>query len=88
MEYPQYLRRVKYYDHETDQTLVILTNSFEIEAIIVADFYKQRWQVELFFKWLKQHLKITIFWSFSETAVKTQIWIAVCTYLLIAYVKK
>ena len=87
-EYPQYLRRVKYFDKETNQTLVFLTNNFEIDTIIVAGLYKQRWQVELFFKWIKQHLKITAFWGFSENAVKTQIWIAVCTYLLIAYVKK
>ncbi len=87
-EYPQHLRRVKFYDQETGQTLVFLTNNFEIDAIIVAALYKQRWQVELFFKWIKQHLKIIAFWGFSENAVKTQIWIAVCTYLLIAYVKK
>jgi len=87
-EYPQYLRRVKYYDQETDQTYVYLTNNFEVDAITVAGLYKQRWQVELFFKWIKQHLKITAFWGFSENTVKTQIWIAVCTYLLIAYVKK
>jgi hypothetical protein len=87
-EYPQYLRRVKYYDQETKQTLVFLTNNFEIDAIIIAGLYKQRWQVELFFKWIKQHLKIIAFWGFSENAVKTQIWIAVCTYLLIAYVKR
>lgn len=87
-EYPQYLRRVKYYDQETNQTLVFLTNNFEIDAITVAGLYKQRWQVELFFKWIKQHLKITAFWGFSENAVKTQIWIAICTYLLIAYLKK
>ena len=87
-EYPQYIRRVKYHDQETDQTLVLLTNNFEIDAIIVAGLYKQRWQVELFFKWIKQHLRITAFWGFSENAVKTQIWIAVCTYLLIAYLKK
>jgi hypothetical protein len=88
LEYPQYLRRVKYYDQETDQTFVFLSNNFEIDAKVVAALYKQRWQVELFFKWIKQHLRITAFWGFSENAVKTQIWIAVCTYLLIAYVKK
>ena len=87
-EYPQYLRRIKYYDKETSQTFVFLSNNFEIGAIIVASLYKQRWQVELFFKWIKQHLKIIAFWGFSENAVKTQIWIAICTYLLIAYVKK
>lgn len=87
-EYPQYLRRVKHYDQETNQTFVFLTNNFAIDPILVANLYKQRWQVELFFKWIKQHLKITAFWGFSENAVKTQIWIAVCTYLLLAYVKK
>ena len=87
-EYPQYIRRVKYYDQETKQTLVFLTNNFDIDALIIAHLYKQRWQVELFFKWIKQHLKIIAFWGFSENAVKTQIWIAVCTYLLIAYVKR
>lgn len=87
-DYPQYLRRVKFYDQETNQTLVFLTNHFEIDAIMVANLYKQRWQVELFFKWIKQHLKITAFWGFSENAVKTQIWIAVCTYLLLAYIKR
>lgn len=87
-EYPQYLRRVKHYDQETNQTFVFLTNNFAIDPVLVANLYKQRWQVELFFKWIKQHLKITAFWGFSENAVKTQIWIAVCTYLLLAYVKK
>lgn len=87
-EYPQYLRRVKHYDQETDHIFVFLTNNFEIDPIMIANLYKQRWQVELFFKWIKQHLKITAFWGFSENAVKTQIWIAVCTYLLLAYVKK
>ena len=87
-EYPQNLRRVKYFDTETKQTLVFLTNNFEIDAIIIAELYKQRWQVELFFKWIKQHLKINTFWGFSQNAVKTQIWIAICTYLLLAYLKK
>lgn len=86
--YPVYLRRVKYYDKENNLTLVLLSNNFEIEAIQVALLYKQRWQVELFFKWIKQHLRITTFWGYSENAVKIQIWIAVCTYLLVAYVKK
>lgn len=86
--YPQYIRRIKFYDDEAKQTLVFLTNNFDIDAIVVAGLYRQRWQVELFFKWVKQHLKIVTFWGFSENAVKTQIWIAVCTYLLIAYVKR
>ena len=67
---------------------MFLTNNFEIDAIIIAELYKQRWQVELFFKWIKQHLKINTFWGFSQNAVKTQIWIAICTYLLLAYLKK
>ena len=78
--YPQYLRRVKYYDQEKQWTLVFLTNNFEVEPLQVAALYKQRWQVELFFKWIKQHLRITSFWGHSQNAVKTQIWIAVCSY--------
>jgi len=87
-DYPVYLRRTKYYDRVNKATLVLLSNSFGIEAIQIAMLYKQRWQVELFFKWVKQHLRITTFWGHSENAVKTQIWIAVCTYLLVAYIKK
>lgn len=87
-DYPVYLRRIKYYDQENDLMLVVLTNNFQIGAMQIALLYKQRWQVELFFKWIKQHLRITTFWGFSENAVKTQIWIAVCSYLLVAYVKK
>ena len=87
-DYPHYLRRIKYYDKENELLLVFLTNNFETEAVVIAHLYKQRWQVELFFKWIKQHLKITSFWGFSENTVKTQIWIAVCTYLLIAFIKK
>jgi hypothetical protein len=86
--YPQVLRRVRYYDIENKQTLVFLTNNFNIEANEVALLYKYRWQIELFFKWIKQHLRIKTFWGYSPNAVKTQIWIAICTYVLIAYVKK
>ena len=86
--YPSFLRRIKYYDAENNLTLVFLTNNFEIDAIHIAMIYKNRWQIELFFKWVKQHLRIKKFWGHSPNAVKTQIWIAVCTYLLIAYVKK
>jgi len=86
--YPQVLRRVKYYDIENKQTLVFLTNNFNIEANEVALLYKYRWQIELFFKWIKQHLRIKTFWGYSPNAVKTQIWIAICTYVLIAYAKK
>jgi len=86
--YPEKLRRVKYYDHETNTHYVYLTNNFEISAKTVADLYKHRWQIELFFKWIKQHLKIQVFWGYSFNAVKTQICIAISTFLLIAIVKK
>lgn len=86
--YPENLRRVKYYDKEQRKTYVFLTNNFEISAIEVATLYKYRWQIELFFKWIKQHLKIKRFWGESENAVKTQIWIAICNYLLVAIIKK
>lgn len=86
--YPEKLRRVKYYDKEQRKTYVFLTNNFEISAIEIALLYKYRWQIELFFKWIKQHLKIKTFWGESENAVKTQIWIAICNYLLVAIIKK
>ncbi len=86
--YPKPLRRVKYYDQEQDKMYVFLTNNFEITAWEVALLYKHRWKIELFFKWIKQHLKIKTFWGESENAVKTQIWTAVCTYLMVAIVKK
>jgi len=87
-DYPSYLRRVKYFDKEHDRTYVFLTNNFEITAMDVALLYKYRWRIELFFKWIKQNLKIKTFWGESENAVKTQIWIAVCTYLIAAIIKK
>ena len=86
--YPEKLRRVRYYDKEQGKRYVFLTNNFEISAIEVAMLYKYRWQIELFFKWIKQHLKIKRFWGESENAVKTQIWIAICNYLLVAIIKK
>lgn len=85
---PAKLRRVKYFDKEHRKTYVFLTNNFEITAMEVALLYKHRWKIELFFKWIKQHLKIKSFWGESENAVKTQIWIAVCIYLMVAIVKK
>jgi hypothetical protein len=87
-DYPDKLRRVKYYDAETDKNLVLLTNNFLLPAITIAQLYKQRWQVELFFKWIKQHLRIKNFFGTSETAVKTQIWIAISVYLIVAIIKK
>jgi hypothetical protein len=86
--YPEHLRRVKYYDKEQGKTYVFLTNNFEITAMEVALLYKHRWKIELFFKWIKQHLKIKTFWGETENAVKTQIWIAICTYLMVAIAKK
>lgn len=86
--YPGKLRRVKYYDVETNKYYIYLTNNFEIDAKKVADLYKHRWQIELFFKWIKQHLKIEVFWGYSANAVKTQICIALCAFLLVAIMKK
>lgn len=86
--YPEKLRRVKYYDSVTNTYYVYLTNNFEISAKTVADLYKHRWQIELFFKWIKQHLKIQVFWGYSFNAVKTQICIAISTFLLVAIAKK
>lgn len=87
-QYPSKLRRVKYYDRETDTHYVYLTNNFEIDAKTIADLYKHRWQIELFFKWIKQHLKIQVFWGYSFNAVKTQICIAISTFLIVAIIKK
>jgi hypothetical protein len=86
--YPEALRRVSYVDLDTKKRFVYLTNIFTVPAITVADIYKQRWQVELFFRWIKQHLRIKTFYGTSPNAVKTQIWIAVSIYLLVAILKK
>ena len=86
--YPEPLRRVSYVDAESGQRLVFLTNHFGIPALTVAAIYKQRWQVELFFKWIKQHLRIKTFYGTSANAVKTQVWIAISAYLLVAIAKK
>lgn len=87
-DYPDKLRRVKYHDAATDKTLVFLTNNFTLPAITIAELYKSRWQVELFFRWIKQNLRIKTFYGTSENAVKSQIWIAVSVYLLVAIMKK
>ena len=87
-DYPQKLRRVKYYDSEKQKTFTFITNNFFLDALTIALLYKCRWQIELFFKWIKQHLRIKTFFGTSENAVKTQIWIAVCVYILIAIIKK
>ena len=86
--YPERLRRVSYVDKERNKRLVFLTNNFDIPAKTVADVYKQRWQVELFFKWIKQHLRFKRFYGTSENAVKSQIWVGLCIYLLVAIAKK
>lgn len=87
-DYPQYLRRIRFHDKQTDKTLVFLTNNTILPAHTIATLYKNRWQVELFFKWIKQHLRIKKFLGTSENAVKTQIWSAIATYVLIAIIKK
>lgn len=87
-EYPDHLRRIKYYDKEQNRTFVFLTNNFEAESLQITLLYRYRWQIELFFKWVKQHLRIKVFWGESPNAVKTQIWVAVCTYVLAAILKK
>lgn len=86
--YPERLRRVSYVDKERNKRLVFITNNFDIPAKTVADVYKQRWQVELFFKWIKQHLRFKRFYGTSENAVKSQIWVGLCMYLLVAIAKK
>jgi transposase len=87
-DYPEHIRRIRFTDPTTDQTLIFLTNNTSLPATTIAALYKNRWQVELFFKWIKQHLRIKHFFGTSENAVKTQIWSAVCTYVLIAIIKK
>ena len=88
LDYPGPLRRVSYYDVETKKHFVFLTNNFDLPALIIAQIYKRRWQIELFFKWIKQNLRIKAFYGTSDNAVKTQLWIAVSMYVLVAIVKK
>ena len=87
-KYPEKLRRIKFFDSKTNKTFVFLTNNFSLYALTIAELFHCRWQIELFFKWIKQHLRIKVFYGTSENAVKSQIWIAVSTYLLVAIVKK
>jgi transposase len=87
-DYPEKLRRIRYFDAETKKRLIFLTNNFTLPAPIIARLYKCRWQVELFFKWIKQHLRIKAFYGTTENAVKSQIWIAISVYVLVAIVKK
>ncbi|MCP4991497.1 MAG: IS4 family transposase [Colwellia sp.] len=87
-DYPEKLRRIKFLDAERNKHLTFLTNNFILPAFVIAQLYKCRWQVELFFKWIKQHLRIKAFYGTSENAVKTQIWIAISVYVLVAIIKK
>jgi len=87
-DYLEPLRRISYYDEDTGKHLVFLTNNFILPALTIASLYKARWRIELFFKWIKQHLRIKAFYGTSENAVKTQVWIAVCVYVLVAILKK
>jgi hypothetical protein len=86
--YPAHLRRIRYRDPETGKNLVFLTNQFALPALTICALYRCRWQVELFFKWIKQHLRIKRFYGTSENAVRTQIWIAISVYVLVAIIKK
>lgn len=86
--YPEKLRLIEYYDTENNNSLVFMTNNFEVSALQVSYIYKNRWQIETFFKWIKQNLVIKKLWGHSQNAVKTQIWTAICTYLIVAYIKK
>jgi hypothetical protein len=85
--YPETLRLVEYYDDEKDMIFVFLTNNFEVTALEIARLYRNRWQIEVFFKWIKQNLTIKTLWGHSENAVNIHIWVAICTYLIVAYVK-
>jgi hypothetical protein len=87
-DYPDKLRRVRFYDTEHHRSLVFLTNHFGLPALTVAQLYQRRWSVELFFRWLKQHLRIKVFYGTSANAVQTQLWVAVCVYALVAILKK
>lgn len=87
-DYPERIRRIKFRDEETSKDLIFLTNNFHLKATQIAQLYKYRWKIELFFKWIKQHLKIKSFWGHSENAVKTQVWIAIAVCILVAIAKK
>jgi len=85
-DYPEKLRRIRYFDATTQKSFVFLTNNFTLTAVTITKLYKCRWQVELFFKWIKQHLKIKAFFGTSENAVRTQVWISVAVYLLVSII--
>ena len=87
-DYPEKLRRIKYFDAEKGRSFVFLTNQFMLPALTIAELYRYRWRVEIFFKWIKQHLRIKKFYGTSPNAVKTQVWIAICVYVLVAIIRK
>jgi len=87
-DYPQQLRRIRYYDAINGKYMTFLTNNFNVEAFTITELYKSRWQIELFFKWIKQHLRIKVFYGTSMNAVKTQIWVAITVYVLVAIIKR
>ncbi len=87
-DYHERLRRIAYYDEKQNKNLVFLTNNFTLPALTITEIYRKRWQIELFFKWIKQHLRIKVFYGTSENAVKTQIWIAISVYILVAIIKR
>ena len=86
--YPDKLRRIKYFDIETNKRFIFLTNNFELTALQLALLYKYRWKIELFFKWIKQHLKVKSFWGHLENAVKVQIYVAIITFVTVALIKQ
>jgi hypothetical protein len=86
-QYPEKIRRIKYYDQEKDLMLVFLTNNFDVDALDIAAIYRNRWQIEVFFRWIKQNLQVKTLWGQSENAVKIHLWMAICTYLIVAYLK-
>ena len=88
LNYPENIRRIKFYDCEFERTFIFLTNNKKVKAETIAKLYKSRWQVELFFKWIKQHLRIKSFWGQNENAVKSQIWVAISVYVIVAIAKK
>ena len=87
-EYAENFRRIKYFDEETQKQFVFITNNFELSSLQIANLYKHRWKIELFFKWIKQHLKVKSFWGYSENAVKFQVYCALITFLTVAIVKQ
>jgi hypothetical protein len=86
--YPEYLRRIVFCDPQHDLRLILLTNQFEVPALVISELYRNRWQIELFFKWIKQHLRLRAFYGRSENAVRSQVWSAICAYLMVAIIKK